>query len=757
MLRRLLVIAGVVFLPAVAPAQGAARPEALLPPDTVLFMGTDDVDAMRAGAADSPVGRIFGEAEVTEFLAQPMTQLKQMVDMGVAMAKQQPALAGVDLDIEKLKSAPFGRGFFAITHIQFPREILQDPSKLDLGIVVGLEPRGSHDLIGMLKQVIVSLASAQGGDQLTLDTITVDGVSVERLKAKDAPFALCFANIGGVSVLSLSERSLAAMARCAKGGAPSLATSPEMGRGAAAIGSPVKGDLTVYAHVGRLMQVLRDGVAIGAAANPDDKDAQQVMSLVNAALEQFNFDAFGAALSRMTRQDGVSMTLDYTEVDADAGGIASLSKPQPIDRELLKSVPKNALSFSLGHFDVSALWDMVMGTLQKASPELHAEAMAAIRNVETLVAGADEQGNPKWDIRRDLIGALSGRTMNLTVPGMGSMLSAGGDSIFWIETPNPEGLEKSLQHLFALPGQLANYPVNFKEQTHGGAKLRVLDPTALGPAAMMAGQISPTWTIHDGKFWFSTSTKALKKALDARAAPPAENILARVDFTKHFVEPPQGAVLTSLAYSDTAANFENTYSSLLGIIPMVLGMSGAGAELPIDLSLLPSAEVISKHLFGSVSLSYAAGNGRVTVSRGPFGAETMIGGAALAAGVTAAVGTARTTSVGGMNPVGIPPPEQPVAVAKSPADAVRGDFARFSTAITVYMIEYGAPPATLDTLAQPKPEYPEGFLNGATITKDPWGNAYAYITDGKDHYTIWSFGPNGIDDKGAGDDIVQRG
>ncbi len=757
MLRRLLVIAGVVFLPAVAPAQGAARPETLLPSDTLLFMGTDDVDAMRAAAADSPMGRIFSEPEVTEFLAQPMVQLKQMLDMGVAMAKQQPALAGVDLDLEKLKSAPFGRGFFAITHVQLPREVLQDPSKLDLGIVVGLEPRGSHDLIGMLKQVILSLASAQGGDQLALETVKLDGLTVERLKAKDAPFALCFANVGGVSMLSLSERSLAAMARCATGGAPSLATSPEMARGAAAIGAPVKGDLAVYVHVGRLMQVLRDGVAIGAAANPDDKDAQRVMSLVTAALEQLNFDAFGAALSRMTRQDGVSVALSYTEVDSNAGGIASLSKPQPIDRELLKLVPKNALSFSLGHFDLSALWDMVIGTLQKASPEMHAEAMAAIRNVETRVAGADEQGNPKWDIRRDLIGALSGRTMNLSVPGMGSMLSAGGDQIFWIETPNPAGLEKSLQHLFALPGQLANYPVNFKEQMHGDAKLRVLDPTALGAAAMMAGQISLTWTIHDGKFWFSTSTKALKKVLDARTTPPAENILARVDFTKHFVEPPQGAVLTSLAYSDTAANFENTYSSLLGIIPMALGMSGAGAELPIDLSLLPSAEVISKHLFGSVSMSYAAGNGRVNMSRSPFGAETVIGGAAVGVGVAIAAGATRATRTGGMNPAGIPLPEEVVETANSPADAVRGDFAKFSTAITVYMIEYGAPPATLDTLAQPKPEYPQGFLNGATIAKDPWGNAYAYTTDGKEHYTLWSFGPNGVDDKGAGDDVVQRG
>jgi hypothetical protein len=756
MLRRLLVIAGVAVMPALAPAQGAARPETMLPSDTLLFMGTDDFDAMRAAAIDSPMGRIFSEPEVTEFLAEPLAQLKQMVDVGVAMAKQQPALAGVDLDLEKLKNAPFGRGFFAITHVDVPLELLQDPSKLDLGLVVGLEPRGNHDLIGMLKQVIVSLASAQGGDQVAVDSVTLDGIAVERLKAKDAPFGLCFANVGGVSLLSLSERSLAAVARCTKDGAPSLASSPEAARGAAAIGAPVKGDLAVYMHVGRLMKVMRDGVALGAAANPADAEGQKVASLIKSALEQLNFDAFGPACTRYTRQDGVAVALSYTEVDSSASGIASLSKPFPIDRELLKYIPKNALSFSLGHFDVTALWDMAFGTLAKASPEMHAEAMAAIRNVETLVAGADEQGNPKWDIRRDLIGALAGRTMNMTVPGIGSTLSAGGDVVFWIETPNPAGLEKSLQHLFALPGQLANHPVNFREQMHGDVKLRVLDPTALGAAAFMAGQISPTWAIHDGKFWFSTSTKALKKALDARAAPPAENILARVDFTKHLVEPPQGAVLTSLAYSDTAANFENTYGSLMGLATTALGFAGGAAELPFDLSLLPSAEVVSKHLFGSVSMSYAAGNGRVTVSRSPFGAETVAGGLVVGMGTAAALGATRVSRVGGMNPIGMAPEVAPVSPAASPADAARGDLDSFATAITVFMVEYGAPPATLATLAKPTPEYPNGFLSGAAIPQDPWGNAYAYSTDGKEHYSIWSFGPNGVDDKGAGDDIVKR-
>jgi hypothetical protein len=347
--------------------------------------------------------------------------------------------------------------------------------------------------------------------------------------------------------------------------------------------------------------------------------------------------------------------------------------------------------------------------------------------------------------------------MSMSIPGAGSMLGPGGDSVMWIETPNPAGLEKSLKHLIALPAQLANMPIAFKEQMHGDAKLMVLDPASLGQAAMLAGQLTLTYTIFDGKFWFSTSTKALKKALDSRTTPLAENITAKADFAKHFVEPPQGAVLTSLSYDDTAANFENGYTQILGVLPMLMmGLQQGGAEeLPIDLSLLPTAEVISKHLHGSVTMSYSSGGGHVSISRGPFGPELAAGVAAVAMGAGAFIGI-REHRAEAKAIAAIPPPDAPGKTA-TPADQVRSDFSNLTTAITVYMIEYGTPPATLGELAKPKPEYPSGFLNGASLPNDPWGHAYAYSTDGKEHYTIWSFGPNGVDDKGAGDDVVQRG
>jgi general secretion pathway protein G len=301
-------------------------------------------------------------------------------------------------------------------------------------------------------------------------------------------------------------------------------------------------------------------------------------------------------------------------------------------------------------------------------------------------------------------------------------------------------------------------PITFKEQLYGDTKLQVLDAMSLGKGAMLASSLQITYAITNDRFWFSTSTKALKKALDARATPPAENITAKADFASRFVEPPKGATLTELSYGDTAANFENGYGQLTQVLSMVLAMqSGLMQELPLDISMLPTAEAISKHLFGTVTIGYSTGqNGHVTVTRGPFGAETVVAVAGGAAAVAALVGVRADQAAAARNAAATAHREE--KKAGDPSDRAKADLADLSTAITVFTIENGKPPATLDELVKPTTDYPNGMLNGATkLPTDPWGHAYSYKTQGAEGYVIWSFGPNGVDDGGASDDVVQRG
>src|SRR5688572_4627941 len=499
----------------------ALRPEALLPEQTFLYVGTDDVEAMKVKGRAAPLGRILAEQEMKDFLEKPIAKLRQTIEQGLAQAKQHPALAQVDVNVDKLMAGPYGRAFFAVTHVQLPSPDAFDPSQIDAGVVIGIEPRpGAPDPLALILQVIRAFAGMEGGPPVTIETVQGEDVSYECVRAPAPAPALCFANVGGLSLLTVSERALADIAKRAKSGGPSLLDAPGFARGASVAGASAAGDLVAFVHLGRMFDVVHQVVALAMTMNGEAEGR----AVVDKVFEITKFSALGPLYANSGWRDGVAVETAYVEVDPNAGGVSALVKPRPIDRDAIRFVPKNALGFSLGSIELAPLWDMAMDGLKAVAPEIHAEATKELRAFEAKVAGVDDQGNPKWDVRRDLVSALSGRTMTVSTPSSAAgMFGAGGDFTVSLETPNPQGLETSLKHLFALTGELVGNPIVFKEQAYGSAKLNVLDPMSIpSGGAMLAGSFSITYAVHGDRFWFSTTTKSLKKMFDRVYGPPAD-------------------------------------------------------------------------------------------------------------------------------------------------------------------------------------------------------------------------------------------
>src|SRR4029453_9911776 len=81
----------------------------------------------------------------------------------------------------------------------------------------------------------------------------------------------------------------------------------------------------------------------------------------------------------------------------------------------------------------------------------------------------------------------------------------------------------------------------------------------------------------------------------------------------------------------------NTYQQLMQVVPM-LTTTGVMKDIPIDISLLPTAEAIGQHLFGTVTVSSRGGDrGHMTQSRGPFGPEAAVVLGGVVAGIGAMV------------------------------------------------------------------------------------------------------------------------
>ncbi|MEM9803566.1 MAG: type II secretion system protein GspG [Planctomycetota bacterium] len=72
------------------------------------------------------------------------------------------------------------------------------------------------------------------------------------------------------------------------------------------------------------------------------------------------------------------------------------------------------------------------------------------------------------------------------------------------------------------------------------------------------------------------------------------------------------------------------------------------------------------------------------------------------------------------------------------------DIARLAQEVDSYIIGNGKPPASLENVTE-----------GGEAPLDPWSHPYAYRVKGSFEYVIWSYGPNGTNEKGKGDDVTR--
>jgi hypothetical protein len=348
-----------------------------------------------------------------------------------------------------------------------------------------------------------------------------------------------------------------------------------------------------------------------------------------------------------------------------------------------------------------------------------------------------------YDLRRDLLGNLDGESLYYQTPGHG--IGATGDMVFAGKVTSVDKVKRGLDLLMKVPSRF-ELPVSAREETFEDTKITMLDlAQVLGPMAAIAGAINPCYAFRDGYLVCSTTTEGLKSLLQRIKTPPKDSVLDSEDFSKAWARLPADRVPTGVGYTNVKASFESGYNGLVGLT-MIPQVSQILQQLPIDLALLPTADSVSKHLFGAVSASYRDGEGELSLAFSPVGAEAfvLVGAAAVFAGMSGykiqKAGEAATQE---------PTPKV------DPAEKVEVDVSLLRAAITVYRLDKEKLPATLEDLLQPSENFPTGYLGGAkALPKDPWEHPYVYVLSGPKGYQIRSMGPNGKDDQGEGDDIV---
>ena len=194
-------------------------------------------------------------------------------------------------------------------------------------------------------------------------------------------------------------------------------------------------------------------------------------------------------------------------------------------------------------------------------------------------------------------------------------------------------------------------------------------------------------------------------------------------------------------YVDWAAQLDGLFS-----LARAFGGMLANSGLPFDLTALPPSTLFTQHMPPTMHVVRVRGGGVHHRHAAGFAFETWIGGVGLARVVMDAMS-------GDAEPRASAAPGEPEA--SSPEADTRARLRDLRTALTVYKIDQGAFPDELQRLVEPTTNYPSGYLDGrATLSTDGWGRPFRYArtADGAS-YRVWSVGPDGVDQDGAGDDV----
>lgn len=684
-------------------------PASLLPADTLVFFGSSGGQGAPATAMD----RILGEPEVKAFLEMPIAAVDGTIDQLLVQNGHEDYRGRLSLRKLMYGEASIGRSFLGLTHFAMDAEA----GLPDVGLVVGLEVLEEDDL-----GAVRALWGAIPADEEAREHASHGYMQKVLANPGDASktLAINLAFLDNMVVVSTSERSLQGVLERANGEGTAALSSADDYASLIASGGSGPGSSTALVRFGALMQIMR-ALLVGVLAT----ESPEVLPAVEAILD-------GAGLMGIRyvgsagRLDPEGRVLDTSVLMLEEGATGLLpeligSSPG-VDRAALDAIPGNVLSASVSSVSgLEKVYDYFMGVLERLD--------AASEGDMTEVTGMLDAMMGDASLRDDLLANVSGTAVSFALPSEGMMGQPA--QVVSMDVEDPARFVKALGNMIGFFAETFGQPIALRTTTNeAGLEIHEVDV-----AALTMGMMVPAFAFEDQRMTMCLNSKrTLEDVLAGRAG---EGKLLEIDDLADFVASHGGKdVLMSVSWADNAKTFGSAY----GQIAMMGQMFGGGSDLPIDVSLLPSEQSISKHLRPSYAVTTRHDGRVVTRSVGQFRVSDLF------------IAALPLALVAGLDEAGLS--VEPPAPEVDPREQALADMSEIKAAITIYRISEGDAPEALSLLVKPLADFPKGALNRPDLPVDPWGNDYRFAMDGR-KAQVWSPGPNGIDEGGEGDDIVR--
>ncbi|MCH2101926.1 MAG: type II secretion system protein GspG, partial [Planctomycetes bacterium] len=522
-------------------------------------------------------------------------------------------------------------------------------------------------------------------------------------------------------------------------------------------------------------QVLQPGIVCFSYFNPQ-AIAEMQSSLSISSSDGAELDSMNQALAALTKsatgaqaisygagwKEGRSVSSTFVDLNGSPSGWASPTGA--VDRSMVEYIPGDASKFSLASLS---------GT--EGMAELFSSFDAVLEDGEMAqnlaVWSEAEPVSYSWlagDLRPVLDEALKGfgkRALSYDSPTRGSRMLIelrDPDAVQAAATPLVKTVSQLLDSIEGAPVALRarrESPRANPQQTVPVYYLR-LKPEMMPPTfeqiSMFIGNVEPSFAISpDGWLVFSMNRADVRSVVrsglkaesnDIRSNPEAADFLRRV---------PQSAI--ELAWSDPRPTVTSTMS-MAQAASGLLGMQMDPSQMPVDLSKMPSANALNRHLSTSESFTWA--DNKESASSWAVG-SVGVADFLTVVGYAVPVGM---MSFAFMTSIAMPPPElligEPPSTSAASPEIGRAraliDLANLQTGAIIYQLLTEEYPKSLDDLLGEVDGQPLLDTPGAAVPNDPWGSPYIYrqMANG---FMIYSVGPNGQDEGGQGDDVSVEG
>lgn len=729
LLRSLLTLA---LLPGVAVAQQDGSLAESLPANTLLYFEIPDIPALRDGFATSAAGRIWNDDEMQGFVGGMVTEAMGQWDQSMGMMAEQ-GMPVQFMSWDAMQKLEIG---FSIAGDGLPAE----PSLMIAAQITFAD--------GLSEQAFGLVSSMMAG-----------GGNAEISQSESGSIMRIAPGHEGEPALSLEQKGniLRFTATNMKVDGATLASDPAFQRGRTQVLKPGMACFGYYnPRVGVEMQ--RSFLSFGNGGSQFDSMAEAMATFAESAVGNAQAVSFGAGW-----KDGNSVGSTFVDFGGKPAGWAYAA--DAADRGMVEYIPGDATNFSIasmggteGVTEFFSSFDAVL------SDEQMAQNVAIWAEAEPI--------SHSWFVGENrplLDAALKGfgkRVLSYSSPTRGSRTL--------IELSDPAAVQAAATPLVKTIAQLLDsveeMPVALRakrespranpQQTVPVYYLR-LKPEALPPefaqVSMFIGNIEPAFAVSpDGWLVLSMNRADVRSVVRSGLQKEARNIGQNEEAADFLTRAPQSAV--TLAWSDPRPGVTATMG-MVQAASGLLGMQMDPSQMPVDLTKMPSANAINRHLRPSESYAWMDEQGMKSWSSGSFGMADFLAftGYAVPTGMMAFMAmrpVMNEAQAWEMAPAQGQAVE--VTVSNDPYERAYADLARLQTGVIIYQLLTEEHPSSLDDLLGEVDGQPLLDNPGAGVPNDPWGNAYIYrqITNG---FMLYSVGPNGQDEGGQGDDVSVEG